>query len=184
MMRLFFLMMALSCLAFPALAQTAIGGETANAYYQACMDRADERISLSAQESLCSCAAARMMVMMSVQELATMNPNPKHPGRQSYNKMLMNVYGPCMQHPVEDLLAAECERDRHIRAFSLRDPGALCRCMAQRTGTTFEQSAPDIVRRLLFYIPDMEDPLGPIMNDGTFRQRAYDNLYACLHLGN
>lgn len=183
-MRLVLLISALACLAFPALAQTAIGGGTANAYYQACMDRADERMSLSAQESLCSCASARMMVMMSVQELATMNPDPKHPGRAAYNKMLMNVYGPCMQHPVEERLTGECERDRHIRAFSLRDPGALCRCMAQQTGTTFEQNAPDIVRRLLYFLPGMEDPLEPIMNDATFRQRAYDNLYACLHLGN
>ncbi len=162
-----------------AYGQTEISRGVANAYYQNCISRDDPRMSDSAQDSLCSCSAAKFMEIMSLEEAVAMNKTPG-PGRVEYNKMLTQVYGPCMQAPIEDVLYQECTNDRHVKEFLLRDTARLCRCTAMRSANVIAADGPQMVTRLLKHIPDVTDPMEHMLNDQMFRQKAYANLYECL----
>jgi hypothetical protein len=175
----------LMILALPLTAgANSISAETANLYYEKCMSINDTRMTEKAQDGLCSCVAARLPVIMTVPDLNTMNPDPKHPGRPAYNKMIQHVYAPCMQHPIEDKLIGECLSDSKITAFALRDPVALCTCMAEKTGKFLANDSGNIIADILRRAPGLTDPYEAILGDSGFRQKAYDNLYACLPMGN
>lgn len=156
-----------------------ISKRVANAYYENCVSRDDPRMSDSAQNSLCSCSAAKFMEIMSLEEVVAMKKEIG-PGRIAYNKMLREVYGPCMQAPIEEVLYEECSNDRHVKEFLLRDTTRLCRCTATRTGNVLAAEGAAIITRLLVQNPDMADPMNYILQDQIFRQKAYGNLYECL----
>ncbi len=166
-----------------AMAQTAITSETANAYYKKCMENDDQRMSDESQESLCSCTAVKMMSVVTEEDLARMSPAPG-PGRASYDKMLADAYGPCMQLPVEDQLFGECMKDSKIKQFALRDQSALCRCMAKNSTRMLAVEAPNMMREKLQKTPDLKDAFDPLAYDPDLRGRAYDNLFLCLKEGN
>lgn len=163
----------------PMQGKTTISRGVANAYYQNCMSHDDKRMSESAQESLCSCAAAKAMERMTVEEIFSMK-REKGPGRIEYNKMLTEVYAPCMQAPIEETLFNECSNDAHVKEFMLRDIPTLCRCTAMKSGSLIATSGPEIMENLLRKDPGIVDPLENILQDMGFRKRAYDNLYNCL----
>jgi hypothetical protein len=161
--------------------------EHANQYYQTCMAVDDQRMTADAQEALCSCTAARLPMVMTENDILTMNPEPGHAGRPAYDKMIAYVYGPCMQYPIQDKLMHECLNDSKIENFALRDPGAVCLCMATRTGDMLgnSETGTQIITELLRRNPGMQDPYDFILNDGRFRQYAYDMLLnTCLTAGN
>lgn len=160
-----------------------VSQDTANAYYKACMAPDDERMSDEAQQALCGCTAAQMMLVMTAEDIATMSPKPG-PGRAAYDKMLVNAYGPCMQFPVEENVYDGCMRDGHIKKFALKDQGKLCRCLSTKTTETLPVDAPKIMRSTLKAAPGMTDPYDAIAYNRELRQRALDNLTPCLHLGN
>lgn len=182
-MRLFLLTLFCVLGTAPAMAQTAVSREAANAYYQNCMAKDDPRMTDLAQEGLCSCTAARMMTALTMEDIAAMTPEPGL-GRIPFNKMLTEVYGPCMQYPVEDQLNKECMNDTKVNQFALRDQGALCRCMAGRSGQLLSTEGAVIMRDVLARNPNLADPMDAILSNASFRQRAYENLYSCLHAGN
>lgn len=151
----------------------------ANSYYKNCNANDDPRMSDNAQDSLCGCTAAKIMDVMSAEEIAGMTTNIG-PGRIAYNKMLTTVYGPCMQAPVEEILYQECMNDKNIKEFMLRNTPMLCRCTAYGSGRTLIRESTEIMPRLLKGYPNMTDPLDYILADRVFRQKAYANLYECL----
>lgn len=182
-----FILLTLSALCLlvtsaPARAEP-VSQDTANDYYKACMTPDDERMSDDAQESLCGCTSAQMMLVMTAEDIKTMSPKPG-PGRAAYDKMLAEAYGPCMQIPVEEDIYNGCMKDGHIKQFALKDQGKLCRCLATTTTETLPIEAPKIVRKNLKTTPDLTDPYNIIAYDADLRARALDNLTPCLHLGN
>jgi hypothetical protein len=175
---------ALCLLAAPLSARAEpVSQDTANAYYTACMAPDDERMSETAQESLCGCSSAQLMLVMTAEDIQTMSPDPG-PGRAAYDKMLAEVYGPCMQIPVEENIYDGCMKNGHIKQFALKDQGKLCRCLATKTTETLPNDAPVIVRNNLKASPGLTDPYHIIAYDPDLRRRALDYLTPCLHLGN
>lgn len=168
---------------FAAKAQTAISNETANAYYRQCMANDDPRMNEDSQQSLCSCASAKMMTVLTNEDMEILSPEPG-PGRAAYDKMLANAYAPCMQVPVEEQLYRECMNDTKIRQFALRDQSALCTCMARKTTHMLPVEAPAMMRRALQEDPDLRDAFDSLHGNSEFRKAAYNNLFSCLHEGN
>lgn len=158
---------------------TAITKDIANAYYQNCMAQKDARITPEGQEALCSCTAARMTETMTVEDIQTMGRNDRQ-GREKLNDMLVNVYGPCMKYPVQDLVAAQCVSDPKIDMMNLRmDRGALCTCMGEQAGAWFSTKGNEMISRLLEMDPNLTDPIGPIMDSSDFKRASYNSLLAC-----
>ena len=94
-MRYFIFFLLAAFLSLPALAQTPITTEMSNAYYNSCMGARDQRMSNDAQDSLCTCTAMKMKEAMSVEDIRVMGQNDQD-GRNMLNKMLLDVYVPCM----------------------------------------------------------------------------------------
>ena len=161
-----------------ARAESAITKGIANAYYKNCISRDDQRMSDSAQSALCSCSAAQMIEKMSIEEVFRMKKE-LGPGRIEYDKMLTEVYGPCMEVPVEETLYNECMNDSKVEQFYLRDKNKLCRCTSQKSARYLADNGVNVMTYLLKDAPAMEDPMDYILNDGRFRQQAYNNLYVC-----
>lgn len=158
---------------------TAITKDIANAYYRNCMGQQDARITPDGQEALCSCTAARMTQKMTVEDVRIMGRNDQE-GRKKLNYMLVNVYGPCMQYPVQDLVITQCLSDPKIDMMKLkRDRGELCECMGERTGEWFSTKGNALITKLLERDPNLTDPIGPIMESTDFKRAAYNGLLAC-----
>lgn len=164
----------------PAAAQTPLSKSMANAYYQNCISRDDHRMSETAQDELCSCAAAMAFQNITVEDVSVMK-RTLGPGRAEFNKMLVTSYGPCLQAPVEEILFNECMADKHVKEFMLRDTATLCRCTASRSGKVVAEEGSLMTQSILKQSPEMTDPLDLFLEDRTFRAKAYANLYQCLH---
>src|SRR5690606_17950523 len=129
----------------PAYAQTAVSKEMANAYYNDCAAKADPRFSPDSLSAFCSCTSVQIMEKMSVEEVQTMGQNTQE-GRNMLNKMLLDVYAPCMQYPVEDMVAGECLTDKKVETLGWQgDKRALCGCMAAKTGAWFSTAGRDLM---------------------------------------
>ena len=155
--------------------------EAANDYYKRCTEADDPRMSREAQESLCSCVSANMMISMTMDQMERMTTYPG-PGRKHFNDMLVNVYAPCMQDAVEEAFFSQCVKDKTIQEFSLNSNGLenLCACVAVKTGKTLLEEGPRILNYMLSKRPDITDPFTPMIEDPDFRRRAYDQVYTCL----
>lgn len=163
-------------------AQTAtpVSKEMANSYFVQCMASRDERMSDKTQEELCACTSAQMMSSMTVEEIRVMGENSSR-GRKMLNKMLVEVYGPCMSGPVQDLVIGGCDTDPRIAlADQTINRRALCSCMARRTGQWFASEGTSIMMRILREKPFTEDPITPIMESKVFKDASYESMLSCI----
>lgn len=159
---------------------TQLNKDQANAYYKNCVAQSDPRLSQKSQEALCSCTSAMMTQQMSVEDIQTMGQNTQA-GRDALNKMLLDVYAPCMQFPVEDLVATECLKDEKISMMGLKsDRRALCGCIAARTGAWLKSTGRSIMSGLIGRNANITDPISPVMDSPEFRSASYDNLVSCM----
>lgn len=177
-------LLALVLLAVTPAQARPVSQDTANEYFNSCMANDDERMSEEAQESLCGCTSAQLLLVMTAEDIEKMSPAPGTPGRVPYDKMLTHAYGPCMQIPVEENIYNGCMKDGSIKKFALKDQGKLCRCLAIKTTESLPIEAPKIMGRALKKKPDLNDPYDTIAYDPDLRARALDNLTLCLHEGN
>lgn len=157
---------------------TQIDSATANAYFENCVAKRDERMSEESQKTLCSCTAALMMKEMSTEDVRLMGENTPE-GRKMLNHMLVSVYAPCMQYPIEDMISRECLRDEKLGEVT-REKIDLCRCMGESTGYWFSRQAGPKMAKLFEINPDMTDPIDPVMNSPEFRRSSYQNMLNCL----
>ena len=182
-MKRIIVLMVMLCVSIPALAETPVSQNVANTYYQTCMSRDDTRLSDETQDAMCSCTSARLMVAMNIEDIGAMKAEPG-PGRTAYNKMMMDVYGPCLEYPIKEQLYNECMSDRKIKNFALRDQNALCRCTSEKTALPLSTEGTEMMRTMLQRRPNLVDPMDSVLNDQGFREQAYNNLYSCLGVGN
>lgn len=152
----------------------------ANAYYENCTSKQDPRMSPQSQQAMCACTSVKMMENLSVQDIAVMGQN-NQAGRNMLNKMMLDVYAPCMQYPVEDMISVSCLKDDKIDKMNLRmDKNKLCSCMAKRTGIWFQESGRDLMANLLAVNPNITDPISPVVDSAEFQKASYHSLTTCM----
>lgn len=170
----------LSLLAWPASA-TPIGQQQSTDYYNNCLTQRDDRLSESGHKALCACSAAQMSESMTVEDIQTMGQDSPA-GRMMLNKMLIHVYAPCMQYPVQDLVKADCLKDPKIDMMQLKTgKDLLCGCMAEKTGQWLATNGGSLMAELLEKNPNMADPITPVMESKSFEKESYNNLLACMN---
>ena len=104
--------MTIFLFSFSVNAQTPVTEKTANAYYASCTSQSDERLTPDAQAILCGCVSAKLMSSLTMEEIASMSEKPG-PGRDVYDKMLINAYSPCLQIPIQDQISRMPDRQPH-----------------------------------------------------------------------
>ncbi len=170
-------------IASPAQAQTKLSKEQGNNYYYNCKSKPDPRMRPESQDAMCACTSVMMMEKMTVEEVQVMMGDTPQ-SRQALNKMLIEVYAPCMNYPVQDLVGMQCLEDKKIDALGSNVPKEeLCGCVAETTAMWFVNEGRALLREVLVKNPNITDPVGPIMETAKFKKKSYDNLVACLTKG-
>lgn len=177
-MRYFIIVLLLSVLPLPAAAQTKINDETAKAYYDSCMGARDRRMSREAQDSLCECTSKKMQEKMSVEDVRTMGQNDQD-GRLMLNKMMLDVYAPCMQEPLSELVHDRCMTEDRMSA-PYTHKADLCACIGEKTGEWFTTGGRDLMAGVLEKNPNISDPFNPVLQTDAFTNVMLDNMISCV----
>ena len=166
--------------AAPSGGHTPITDDMAKAYYANCAGKSDPHITPEGMKAMCSCTSDKMVQTMSVEDLKTLAQNDQA-GRDMLNHMLLDVYAPCMNFPVQDMLEGQCLQDMKGKPLPAgADMGKICHCMATKTGSWFTTNGLDLMAQILKANPDITDPVGPVMEDASFKKASSDNLNSCL----
>jgi|GEM_PF-795651 len=157
---------------------TDITPELTKAYYDSCMGARDQRMSRASQDFLCSCTAEKMMETMSVEDIRSMGQENQE-GRNMLNRVLLDVYAPCMSAPLAEMVSNECMLEGEMNAKGMHKID-LCHCIGEKTGAWFSGSGRDLMADVLKKNPNITDPVGPIMNSTQFKKESFANMQACL----
>jgi hypothetical protein len=162
----------------PSNTATPLSTEQANNFYAHCASNNDPRMSQSTQEAMCACNAVMMQRHMSVEDVQLMVSDTQE-SRLALNKMLLEVYAPCMNYPVNDLILGECLQNPQLdNATTSKD--ALCLCMAERTAAWFLDEGRNLMGRLIAENPNITDPISPVMESRPFKNAAMQSLTSCM----
>lgn len=159
---------------------TAISKDMANKYYENCKSRPDPMKVMSEQskDNLCACSAANLMKAMTVEDIRIMGGNDQA-ARNALNKMLTQVYAPCMEFPARDLVYANCVDNAQLKAAA-SDVKGLCGCVAGQAAQYIASNGPGIMQQELMKNPNVTDPLGPLMQSQEFTQASQSFTMQCL----
>lgn len=177
----FVLTLALLVFAIPAPTRaegTAVTKELADTYYQNCMGKPNPILSDKTKDMLCTCTAARMMKSLTVEEMRTMTQNDEA-GRLALNKMLIEVYTPCMEFPIRDLVYDNCVKNKS-NVPNFKNFEGLCGCMASETAEYVAEEGPQTIRNALKDNPFITDPMGPLMSSPEFQKASQDFTMSCM----
>lgn len=162
-------------------AATPVNKETSRNYFNNCLQERDPRMSKASQEEFCACTAATMEQSFTMEELQTMHEQEQE-SRDMVDKLLLEVYVPCMSYPVRDMIEMQCLDDPKVTALELKgDRGTLCDCMGVSTGTWFSAEGGALMAALIADNPEMSDPLVPVMDSRAFQNKAYEFLMKCVN---
>ncbi len=166
--------------ACPVFAETPVTKEMANQYFKNCMAKEDPRITRQAQEELCACTSAKMTETLSVQDIQRMSGNDQA-ARNALNKMLVEVYGPCMAAPTRDLILNNCLQNKELANLT-NDAEALCGCIAEETAVYLEENAPEIISREISRSPNLTDPNAVLMASKEVESKIKQKTLSCMNL--
>lgn len=164
-------------LAAPARAE-AVSKDFADAYYQNCMGKPNPILSDKTKDMLCTCTAARMMKSLTREEMQTMTQDDEA-GRLALNKMLIEVYTPCMEFPIRDLVYDNCVKNKS-NVPNFKNFEGLCGCMASETAEYVAKEGPQTIRNALKENPFISDPMGPLMTSPEFQKASQDFTMSCM----
>ncbi|HEY8191952.1 MAG TPA: hypothetical protein VIG74_05970 [Alphaproteobacteria bacterium] len=178
-MKYFIIALTVLFIALPARAATTpITDEFVASYYKNCMDQRDQRMAAEAQDSLCTCTGQKMKESMTIDDIRLMGQQDQA-ARNMLNKMMLDVYVPCMGAPVKDMINTQCMSENKIDAMNIKKD-ALCGCMSDKTSAWFTTNGRDLMVKALAENPNIIDPMTPVMESPEFRQVSYENMLSCL----
>lgn len=161
-------------------AQTTITEDMANGYYERCIAGQSPIMSEESQKSMCACTSAYMMENLVVEDIQAMAGQDQQ-ARVALNKMITEVYAPCMSDPVQDLFWTRCMEDDKIDSFGLSvTQEELCSCVATQTGEWYEGMGRELMKKALMLNPNLEDLAEPMMRSTAFQKASYEILMQCV----
>ncbi len=172
MTRRFYAALLAACLLTVPAHATPVSKDVANTYYNNCMAQSDPRLSEESHKSLCACTAAKMTEALSIEEMQAMKGN-----KEIQNKVLVEVYAPCMGGPVRDMVGAECRSNPQVSGAKAT---TVCECVGKLTGDWYELSGRTLMAEALKRDPSITDPTKGIQDSPQFQQETMKNLQSCM----
>lgn len=152
-------------------AATPISDQFTKSFYGNCLNKSDPNITSETLDIFCQCNAMHMQKYLTMEDMQEMsNPDPQR-ARIAANKILLDVYAPCMEFPVRDLLFNTC-RKRGA-------PAAACECLSREMGKYTAKTAQQTLYDILQKQPYITDPMGPIVNSPAFKKREQSVAQEC-----
>lgn len=151
----------------------------AAAFYTNCKKQPQQSLKADTHELLCACSAANLQQgKMSVSEISQMREDSPQ-GQAMRNKMLTEIYAPCIEFPTHDLISARCLSDEKIK-LATKQPAKVCGCMADKVSRHLADNAQEIIRAELAVNPNNLDPLGIFLNSAAYEAQSRQALVACV----
>ena len=171
-------LLCLALAAAPAFA-TPVSKQQAEAYYTNCKSQNDPRFSKDSQKMFCACTAAKILNGgMSVEDVQDMRGNDQ-PARNALNKMIVNVYAPCMDYPAQEHYMSQCMTNPQTDKLT-GNKQRLCSCLAGKMASYLKQNGPQTFQTLLARNPNLTDPMQALTDDAQFKKFAQSQLMACV----
>ncbi len=167
---------------FAAQAQTPVTQQQADSYYQTCVTNAaasETRFSPQSQKMFCACTAAHLMQSFSVEDMQTMTSPTDPNARIALNKMIVNVYAPCMEMPTQDYHYQQCMQNPQTAMLS-KNPDGLCSCAAKAVAGYMQSNSAQMFQDILSRNPNIEDPMQALYDDPEFQKFAQTQLMNCV----
>lgn len=172
-------LLALLIFTIPAAhAQTKVTPEMANAYFNNCLNQPGPGMSSETKQYMCACTSAKMQESMTVEDIRTM-AQQSTAGRLATNKMIINVYAPCIEYPARDHYYSTCMNNPQTKNLTKNVQG-LCTCLGSQVAGYLKQNAKKEFTRILSRTPNITDPMTALTNDPAFTQFAQGKLMACI----
>ncbi|MEM9469840.1 MAG: hypothetical protein AAF988_06735 [Pseudomonadota bacterium] len=161
-----------------ALAQTPVSKDIANTYFANCKAQSDPRFSAASQEMFCACTAAQMVQSFTVEDMQAAGRQDEI-GRAATNKMIINVYAPCIQYPAREYHYNSCITNPQTKILGGNTEN-LCQCTAEQVANHLSANAKQLFQQVLSANPNVADPMQALYNDKTFQATTQRQLMACL----
>jgi len=176
----FFILLAICLLSSSlVMAQTPVSKETANTYYENCIKQpANIPFMGNGQQLMCACQAARMTQFFSMEDMRAMTGNNPATARPAYNKMILQVYAPCMGEPTRAFHYKSCMSNPQIN--TLGNPEGLCLCAANNLADHMMLNGTNLLAPILARDPNIVDPNTALFNDPSFQTLAVKKTTECL----
>lgn len=165
-------------IAVPALAQTPVTPEMASKFHANCINQEAPLLSAKAKELMCSCVAAQIIKTMTVEDVQAMGSQGPD-ARPAVNKMLLNVYAPCIEFPAYDYHYYSCIQSPDTAKLG-SDPKKLCTCLASEVADFLDKNAQNVFSDILARNPNVVDPMSALTEDQEFQSFAQTQLLACV----
>lgn len=166
----------------PALAQTTVTKEQANTYFASCVENAaqtEQRFSKQSQEMFCACTAARLTQYFTMDDMRLMTSKTDPNARVALNKMIVNIYAPCMEEPTREYHYATCVSNPQVARLG-QSPETLCRCAADQIAAHLATNGARQFQEILNRDPNIVDPMQALYDDPKFQSFAQTKLLGCL----
>ncbi|MAQ70594.1 MAG: hypothetical protein CL565_00205 [Alphaproteobacteria bacterium] len=154
-------------------AQTRVSPQMAQSYAQNCSQQENPYISSETKDIFCQCTASYMQKTMSVEDLQAMGGNDQ-PARNAINKMMIQVYSPCMEFPVRDLVYKKCQED----AFQAGQK--ICKCLSNNMASYVSKRAKADLPGILQANPNVTDPMEAIVTSPSYEQTEKRIALGCI----
>jgi len=156
----------------------AISKTMANKYFENCLAAPSPNMSAETHEYLCACTSAQMMDNMTVKDVKTMTEQTQA-GRFAMNKMLVQVYAPCMNYPAKELYYKNCITDPKTATLS-KNPEKTCTCLSNSVANYLSNQGPAIFSEILNRNPNAVDPMAALADDPKFQKFTKSKLLSCV----
>lgn len=179
-MKYLLLLLTVFLLPAAAKAQTPVSKETANTYFQSCVKQttANQSFSQQGQQMLCACTAARLTQFFTMEDWQNMMKDDPAVARPAYNKMLIDIYAPCMGEPAREYHYQSCISSPDI--VKLGNPTKICQCAAEQIAVYMQGNGSNLFQRLLSRNPNATDPNALLFGDSEFQRIATEKTMKCL----
>lgn len=156
---------------------TPFSKDMANSYYQQCMKLESPLMSDKTQDLMCSCTAANMMRNITVEE-AQLSATDSPEARIVVNKILIDVYAPCIAFPAKDYYHNTCLQSPETANIS-KNPERLCDCMSTEVSDFLSENSQGVFADILNRQPRILDPMAALAKDPEFKKFAQEKLLSC-----
>lgn len=158
-----------------------VSKEYAQQYYEECSAKLPRRFTPEAHEEYCTCTAAAMQALITTSDVYYMNNEPRtDKGKMALVKMTEQVYIPCMEFPVQEIVYLECllnrQKDRRIQNIP-----QFCTCVGAKVANyTLDSGALEALNIYLYYKEHFESPVDALLHSPGFISKKKFAGRACL----
>ena len=152
-------------------AQDYVTDQQQQQFLKACLAKGDARMSVETHRIFCECTAYQIKQNLSIEDVQNMNSRDPKIARAVANKVILDVYAPCMEFPVRDLIFTSCKQKNLSNN--------VCSCLSSQMGEYTAETAQKHLFDVLQRQPNIVDPMGPIVESPAFQKKEQEVAQQC-----